>query len=123
MLKKINSYINSFQFAFEGLIYAIKTQKNLRFHLIIAIFVFIASLLLRCTSLEIAILLIVITVVITMELLNTSIETTIDFISPHDQPLAKIAKDLGAAAVLISAFLSIAIGLLIFLPKIIKFLY
>lgn len=119
-MKKIKSYKLSFQFAFDGFIYAIKTQKNFRFHLIIAILVLIASLLLRCKAVEISILLIVIAVVITMELLNTSIETIIDLISPHDQPLAKIAKDLGAAAVMISAFISIAIGLLIFLPKILN---
>jgi len=122
-MKIISNFICSFRFAFEGFGYAIRTQKNLRIHLLFALFIISISLLLRCTGLEIAILLIIIAMVVSMELINTSIEATINLISPHNQPLAKIAKDLGAAAVLISAFFSIAIGLIIFLPKIFNILF
>jgi len=119
----MRSFLFSFQYAIEGLGFAIRTQKNIRIHLLIALFVFIISLMFRCSGLETALLLTIITIVISMELINTSIEATIDLVSPHNQPLAKIAKDLGAAAVFVSAMFSIAIGLIILVPKILNILF
>ena len=119
----MRSFFISFQYAIEGLSFAIRTQKNIQIHLLIALFVFFISLLLRCSGLETAILLTIITIVISMEIINTSIEATIDLVSPHNHPLAKIAKDLGAAAVFVSAIFSIAIGLIILVPKIYNILF
>jgi rRNA maturation RNase YbeY len=115
--------LNSFRYAFDGILYAIRTQKNLRIHLTIALLVTLFSLFLYCSPLEIAILFLTISVVISFELINTAIEATIDLVSPHSQPLAKIAKDLGAAAVLITAICSIIIGGFILGPRLFTLLF
>jgi len=111
------SILDSFRFALDGIRFALKTQRNLHIHLTIASLVTLFSILLHCSSIEIAVLLLIIIVVISLELINTAIEATIDLVSPHSQPLAKIAKDLGAAAVLIAASCSVIIGLIILGPK------
>ena len=112
----INSILKSFRFALDGIRFALKTQKNLHIHLTIASLVILLSVFLHCSSIEITILLLTIVVVISLELVNTAIEATIDLVSPHSQPLAKIAKDLGAAAVLIAALCSVIIGVIILGP-------
>jgi diacylglycerol kinase len=112
-----DSILNSFKFALDGIRFALKTQRNLHIHLTIAFLVILMSIFLHCSSIEITILVLTINFVISLELINTAIEATIDLVSPHSQPLAKIAKDLGAAAVLISAACSVIIGLIILSPK------
>ena len=119
----MNSFFNSIKFAIDGIRFALKTQKNLHFHLTIAGLVIIASFFLQCNSVEITILLLTIAVVISLELVNTAIEATIDLVSPHSQPLAKIAKDLGAAAVLIAALFAVIIGVTILFPKLFALLF
>jgi rRNA maturation RNase YbeY len=114
--------LKSFGYAFDGILYAFRTQKNLRIHLSFAVLVTILSFYLNCSPLEIAILFLTMSVVISFELINTAIEATIDLVSPHSQPLAKIAKDLGAAAVLITAICSIIIGIIILGPKLFSLL-
>lgn len=112
-----NKTKRSFKFAADGLLYAFKTQRNLRIHLFIALLIIIAGVFLQISYLEFSILILTIAVVISMELFNTAIEAGIDLVSPDNQPLAKIAKDLGAAAVLMFALASIIIGLLILGPR------
>lgn len=119
----MNSFFNSIKFAIDGIRFALKTQKNLHFHLTIAGLVIIASFFLHCSSVEITILVLTIAVVISLELVNTAIEATIDLVSPHSQPLAKIAKDLGAAAVLIAALFAVIIGVTILFPKLFALLF
>lgn len=119
----INSILNSFRFALDGIRFALKTQRNLHIHLIIAFLVTLFSIFLHCSSIEITILLLTIVVVISLELINTAIEATIDLVSPHSQPIAKIAKDLGAAAVLIAASCSVIIGVIILGPKLFGLLF
>lgn len=107
----------SFKFAAEGLLYALRTQRNLRIHLFIAILIIVVGILLQINYLEFGILILTIAVVISLELFNTAIEAAIDLVSPDNQPLAKIAKDLGASAVLVFALSSIIIGLIILGPR------
>jgi diacylglycerol kinase len=110
----------SFKYAFEGIKYAISTQRNLRIHFIIAAVVLLMAYYLKCNLLEFAVIILTITLVICFELLNTAIEATIDLVSPGNQPLAKIAKDLGAATVLCAAIGSIIIGIVILGPKLLE---
>jgi diacylglycerol kinase (ATP) len=110
----------SFKYAIEGIKYAIRTQRNLRIHFIIAAVVLLLAFYLRCNLLEFAVIILTITLVICFELLNTAIEATIDLVSLINQPLAKIAKDLGAATVLCAAIGSIFIGIVILGPKLIE---
>ena len=119
----INSILNPFRFALDGIRFALKTQKNLHIHLTIASLVTLLSIFLHCSSIEITILLLTIVIVISLELVNTAIEATIDLVSPHSQPLAKIAKDLGAAAVLIAALCSVIIGVIILGPRLFGLLF
>lgn len=109
----------SFKNAFEGLAYAIKTQKNAWIHSTISIFVIILSFLLQLSLQEWIPIIIVIGLVWMAELLNTVLETIVDIICPETHPLAKIAKDVGAAFVLVAAIISILVGGMIFVPKLI----
>jgi diacylglycerol kinase len=107
----------SFQFAFEGFRYALQTQKNLRFQLVVAVVVITLSTFLPMQLIEWALLLVLIALVVGTEILNTAIEKTIDLIVKEYDPLAKTIKDLSAAAVLFIAITAVVVGLFIYLPK------
>ena len=114
--------IKSFKYAFAGIFKAYKSEQNLVVHTIMAILVLILSFYLKVTNIEFCILILVIGLVLVMEMINTSIEYTVDMAMPNVHPLAKIAKDVASGAVLISAFVSIVVGLIILLPKILGLL-
>lgn len=114
---KIRKFTDSFNYAIEGIIYAIKTQRNMKFHMIIAILVLLLSLFFDFTKVEMLILFITITLVIVLEMINTAIEATIDVLANYYHPLAKIAKNVAAGAVLISAVNAILVGYLLFFEK------
>ncbi len=114
---KIRKITDSFNYAIEGIIYAIKTQRNMKFHMVIAILVLLLSLFFDFTKLEMLILFITITLVIVLEMINTAIEATIDVLANYYHPLAKIAKNVAAGAVLISAVNAILVGYLLFFEK------
>lgn len=114
---KIKKSVDSFNYAIEGIIYAIRTQRNMRFHLIVAAFILIFSLFFDLSKAEMLILFFTITLVIVLELVNTAIEATIDVTANYYHPLAKIAKNVAAGAVLISAINALAVGYLLFFDK------
>src|ERR671917_2757057 len=89
----------SFDHAYRGLIYAVRTQRNMRFHVVIATLVLIASLLVGVSKLELAVLILVILLVFVTEMLNTALEFAIDLVTKEYHPLAKLAKDVSAGAV------------------------
>jgi len=109
--------LHSFGFAGEGIGYAIRTQANLRIHLAITVPVIIAGLWLQLAPIEWAILVVMISVVLSAELFNTALEATLDRVSREEHPLAKVGKDVAAGAVLICAIGAAVVGLLIFGPK------
>lgn len=111
------SLLDSFNNAFEGVIYAFKTQRNIRLHFIATGVVLVLSLLLQLTKLEILILFITIAFVIITEMFNTAIEVTVDLITQEYHPLAAIIKNVAAGAVLVAAMLAVIVGYLIFAPK------
>ncbi len=117
MKTTIQSIIKSFGYAFDGIKYAIQTQKNMHIHIFIGLIVLFTSFLVNCSQLEIAILFTIIGLVISLEIMNTAIEVMINLVSPTNQPLAKISKDLGAASVLIAAIVAVIVGLLILFPR------
>lgn len=110
---------NSFKYAFEGIKTAYKEEQNLRVHTIAAILVVIASYILKLSTFEFSICLILIGLVLMAEFFNTAIENMVDMITLENNPYAKKAKDVAAAGVLIFVFFSSIIGVIIFLPKII----
>lgn len=114
---KSRTLIDSFNCAFDGVIYAFKTQRNIRLHFLSAGIVLLVSLVLKLTKVEVMILLGVIAFVIVTEMINTAIEVAIDMITREQHPLAAIAKNVAAGAVLAASFLAAVVGYLIFFPK------
>ncbi|WP_030007515.1 diacylglycerol kinase family protein [Picosynechococcus sp. NKBG042902] len=107
----------SFRYAWQGIVYATRTQRNFRIHLAIAVFVWTMCWLLSLNYLEIAILTAMVALVLVLELLNTALESVVDLtVQQSYHELAKIAKDCAAAAVLIGAIASVAIAGLIAWP-------
>lgn len=112
----IVSRFNSFKFAFKGWAYVLRTQKNAWIHLAATTLVIAVGVWLGISRYEWAIILLVIGIVWIAEFLNTALESILDIASPERHPLARIAKDVGAAAVLIAAVVAIAVGLIILGP-------
>jgi diacylglycerol kinase len=110
------SRIRSFGYAFRGWWHVLRTQQNAWIHAVISTAVVIVSLWLRLPARDLAVLLVTIAMVWAAEFLNTAIEAVVDLASPDKHPLAKVGKDVGAAAVLIAALAAIGVGLLILGP-------
>ena len=111
-----SSRIASFRYAFHGWHYALRTQQNIWIHTVVATAVLIVGLWLQLPARDWAVLILTTAMVFAAEFLNTSIEAVVDLASPEHHPLAKIGKDVGAAAVLVAAFAAILVGLLILGP-------
>ena len=116
----IRSRIRAFQYAFAGWWYVIRTQRNAWIHAVISICVFILALILQLNPRDLAVLVITIGMVWMAEFLNTALEAVVDLSSPQIHPLAKVGKDVGAAAVLIAALASVLVGFLILGPPLLK---
>ena len=114
-------FIGGFGYAFHGLWYTLCTQRHAQIHILIAILAITMGILLHISALEFAIIFVAITGVFTTEMLNTVAELCVDLASPNYHPLAKIAKDVAAGAVLVNAILAIVIGLFIYLPHLFTF--
>lgn len=108
--------LDSFRFAFAGLWYALRTQRNTRIHLTVAAGVVALGLWLDLSYTQWAVLALTIGFVLVSEMLNTVAETLIDLVSPGYHPLARIVKDVTAGAVLLGAIISVIVGLLILGP-------
>ncbi len=116
MIAFFQSRVRSFHNAFTGLWYVIRTQRNAWIHALATFCVFALGLWLKLELRDWAVLLLTIAMVWTAEFLNTALEAVVDLASPHRHPLAKVGKDVGAAAVLIVALSAIVIGGLILGP-------
>jgi len=112
--RKAPSILESFNFALEGLIHVLRTQRNMRIHFAIAIAVLIVGLATGVNRLELIALLLAIAFVLIAEMINSAIEHAIDVSTTSFDPLAKLAKDIAAGAVLIASVNAIAIGYLVF---------
>ena len=112
----IYSRIAAFGHAFRGWWFVLKTQHNAWIHAVAAVVVFIAALWLGLPARDWAVLILTVTMVFAAEFVNTAIEAVVDLASPVHHPLAKVGKDVGAAAVLIAALAAVLIGLLILGP-------
>ena len=123
-LNKVNEFVlsrlRSFQYAISGWTYVIRSQRNAWIHSIFSILVLAISVWLKLTMVEFAVIILTITLVWTAEFLNTALEAVVDLASPQDHPLAKVGKDVGAAAVLIAALASVLVGLLVLGPPLLE---
>ncbi|ASR46713.1 diacylglycerol kinase [Paenibacillus kribbensis] len=104
----------TFRYAAEGVFYALRTQVNMRIHVVVALLVIIAGLGLRISRLDWLFVCVAMALVIVAELVNTAVEAAVDLISPDIHPLAKAAKDTAAGAVLLAAVFAVIIGIFVF---------
>jgi diacylglycerol kinase (ATP) len=109
-------FFESFVHAWNGMTYAFRTQRNARVHLAAALGAITLGVALRISAVEFAVIILAIVAVIGAELINTVAEAIVDMFTDEYHPLAKIAKDVGAGAVLWSAIGSVAVGIIIFGP-------
>jgi len=114
--------IKSFGYAFEGLIYLIKTQPNFRIDMVCAFVASVAALLLHFTMAEWGVLFVVIGLVVSAEAFNTAIERAVDCATKEFNETAKQAKDTAAAAVMIMSMTAVLVGVVLYVSKIIKLL-
>ena len=115
---KNKKILNSFKYAFEGVISAFKSERNMKIHVSVLIFVVIFGIFLKLKTWEWVVLVSWFSMVIGGELFNTAIEIVVDLAMPDINEFAKRAKDISAGGVLIFAGGSVIVGLIIFLPKI-----
>ena len=116
-MKTRPSIIQSFNYAIEGVIHVLRTQRNMRIHFAIAVAVLVIGVAAGVSRVELIVLLLSITFVLVSEMINTAIEGTIDAATTSFDPMAKLAKDIAAGAVLISAVNAVAVGYLVFAGK------
>ena len=116
--RRAQNLLESFNFAFEGIIHVLRTQRNMRIHFAVAFVVLVAALVVNVTKLELIALLISITFVLIAEMLNTGLEAAIDIATTSLVPMAKLAKDIAAGAVLIATANAVIVGYLVFAGKV-----
>lgn len=107
---KLKSLADSFRFAMQGVWHCIRRERNFRIHMVAAAYVVALAVWLGLDRLPFAVLFLTISNVLVMEMLNTAIEALVDLTSPEVHPLARIAKDVAAGAVLVSAAVSVVVG-------------
>lgn len=112
----IDSRIHAFGHAFHGWSHVLKTQRNAWIHSVVATLVIALCFWLRLPLRDWAVIVLTIAMVFTAEFINTAIEAVVDLASPAQHPLAKVGKDVGAGAVLVSALAAVLVGLLVLGP-------
>ena len=117
--KKNKSLKDSFYHAYEGICYTAIRERNMHIHIIMALLVILGGAIFQISYEEWLVCLILIALVISLELLNTAVESVVDLITTNDNPLAKVAKDCGSAAAFVSSIMVFIICCFIFIPKII----
>jgi len=115
-----SGFWRSFSFAGQGVWHVVRTQRNMRVHLLAASAAVAAGLILRISAVDWACVLSAIGLVLTAEALNTVVEALVDLCTDEFHPLAKIAKDTAAGAVLISSAAALAVGIAVFLPRLLR---
>lgn len=116
--KKKNPLYKSFGYAFEGIFTGIKKERNMKIHCLAMLCVVVAGVFLKISVTEWCICLILFGIIFSLELVNTAVEAVVDLVTEERKPLAKLAKDTAAGAVLIAAIMAAGVGLIIFVPKI-----
>lgn len=117
--KTKRTLLTSFKDAFAGYRYTLLNERNFQIHTVVTCLVVMAGFILKITRIEWLVILLCIALVLTAELLNTAIERVVDLIVGETyHELAKISKDVAAAAVILTALMSVIIGLIVFLPYI-----
>lgn len=116
-LGAVKAFLRSFRYAFEGIAYVLRTQRNARVHVAVACGVVVAAIFFRVTAIEWAILVLTMGVVFSAEMINSVAELAVDLLTERHHPMAKAAKDVAAGAVLVVALAAVGVGVAIFGPR------
>ncbi|WP_428867927.1 diacylglycerol kinase [Clostridium sediminicola] len=122
-MRKVKKLIDSFNYAIEGIVYAVRTQRNMKIHMIATLVVLTGCFFYDLSKLELIAVTFAISMVVVCEMINTAIEATIDATTNYYHPLAKIGKNVAAGAVLISAINAVFVGYVIFGEKLRPFTF
>ncbi len=112
------SILESFNVAFEGIIHVLRTERNMRIHFLVAVAVLLVALSVDVSKFELIVLLMSIAFVLIAEMINSAVEAAVDIATTSFDPMAKLAKDVAAGAVLIAAVNAVAVGYLVFSDKV-----
>lgn len=118
--KGFKRLLRSFGYATQGFRHVLKNEQNMQVHLVVAALVMIMAAILGLPRIDIVVLLLVIAGMFSLEIMNTAIERTVDLVTEEFHPLAKRAKDIAAAAVFVYCLFAVVIGLIMFVPPIMK---
>src|SRR5580692_7710087 len=113
-LPRPKNHFDSFRYAVEGVVHVFRTQRHMRFHFVIVVLVLAIGLLYRLKKDEMAILFLVVSAVLITEMINTAVESVVDMVTQAYHPLAKLAKDIAAGAVLIASITALFVGVILF---------
>lgn len=119
----MRTFLRSFCYAFTGIAHVVRTQRNARVHLVAALIVIAAGIFFRVTVVEWAVLALTIGLVFGAEMINTVAELAVDLLTARQHPQAKIAKDVGAGAVLVAALAAVGVGIAIFGSRLWRLLF
>lgn len=114
-------FIRSFRYSFKGFQHVLKNHQNIRFHLVVAVLVLLLAVLLRISRIEFLLVLIAIVFVVIAEMINTAIEEITNLVTKEYREEARIAKDVAAATVFLASIFSVILGLIIFIPYLLKY--
>lgn len=119
-MSRLRQHTISLKHAFDGVIYTFRTQPNFQVHSVFAILAIIASIYFQISAAESAVIIFIIGLVLVAEMINTSIESVVDLATDQFHEKAKIAKDVSAGMVLITAIVAVLVGIVIFLPHLLN---
>lgn len=112
----MNRLARSFSYAWKGIIFAVKHEKNFQVEVTVGAFIIAAMLILPLSGLERALIIFSVALVLALELANTALEKVMDLLKPRIHPYVRVIKDMMAGAVLLTSLAAVAIGIAIFLP-------
>ncbi len=118
--RRRTTLLQSFNNAFQGLVYAVRHQRNMRIHLAVGVLVLVVSILLNLSKLELVAVLMAVTFVLGAELINSAVEAVVDLMTDEFDPRAKAAKDLAAGMVLIAAVNALAVAYLVLVDHLVN---
>ena len=121
-MEKKDPLYRSFGYAFQGIFTCVRKERNMKIHCVAAVLVVIAGVILKISAIEWCICMVLFGLVMSLEHVNTAVEAVVDMVTEEYHPLAKVAKDTAAGAVLIAAIMAAIAGCIIFLPKIAQIL-
>lgn len=122
-MTSMNRFVRSLKYAFKGIFFAIRHEKNFQTEIIVSLLVIGIMFFFPLSPLERSLIVLSMALVLTLELANTALERVMDILKPRVHPYARVIKDVMAGAVLLATFSAIAIGLVIFSPYVLSFFH